>query len=114
MNADNKIQKVSKRVVEQLINALGSKLYKIILYGSYARGDFDYESDFDVMVLINCSQEELREYRALVAKIANRVSLEDELEISLMIQDRNTFEEWQDALPFYRNVKNDGVILYGT
>jgi predicted nucleotidyltransferase len=46
---------------------LGDKLYKIILFGSYARGDNDNESDIDIMVLSETSTaEELKAKEDLV------------------------------------------------
>ena len=38
------IQHVTQAVVEQTIDVFWDKLIKIILYGSYARGDFTPES----------------------------------------------------------------------
>ena len=37
--------------------SLGDKLDKVILYGSYARGDYDDESDIDIMVLADIPRE---------------------------------------------------------
>lgn len=35
---------------------LENKIYKIVLYGSYARGDFDTESDVNIIILLdNCT-----------------------------------------------------------
>ena len=44
-------------ILQELVNrtqpVFGNKLIKIVLFGSYARGDFDAESDIDVMVMVN-------------------------------------------------------------
>ena len=42
---------VLRRFADDVINLLGTSLVKIILYGSYARGDFHENSDMDVMIL---------------------------------------------------------------
>ena len=39
---------------------LGDKLTKIIVYGSYARGDYRENSDVDIMILTKLSEEEIR------------------------------------------------------
>lgn len=114
MNHDNNIiQKVTSKVVNKSIEALGEKLNRIVLYGSYARGDFTPESDIDVMILIDCKHEELSQYRELVSKIASEISLNDDVELSLVLEDIYTYEKWLDTLVFYQNVKKDGVVLYG-
>ena len=39
---------------------LGQNLSKIILYGSYARMDYDASSDVDIMILVTLSDEEIK------------------------------------------------------
>ena len=110
---NNTIEIVKRKVVEKAIDAFGDKVNRIVLYGSFARGDFTSESDIDVMLLLNCKHEELPLYRKKVAQIASEISLNDDVELSLMIEDIFTYEKWLDTLPFYQNVKKDGVVLYG-
>ena len=108
----NLIQNVTKKVVDKTIEAFGDKINRIILYGSYARGDFTPESDVDVMILINCQHDELPAYRNNISKIASEISLDNDVEISVVIEDIYTYEKWLDTLVFYQNVKKDGVVLY--
>ena len=39
---------------------MGSKLTKVIVYGSYARGDYNSSSDVDVMILVKMSDNEIK------------------------------------------------------
>ena len=43
----------------QVKRILGNKLSKVILYGSYARGDFRENSDIDIMVSTNLTDDEI-------------------------------------------------------
>lgn len=107
------VQKVSKEVIDQVFDYLGSKIYKIILYGSYARGDFTSESDIDIMILIDCAESDIPTYRDRVNVIASRLSLENDVEVSLMLNDKDSFKNRLDILNFYQNIQKDGVVLYG-
>ena len=49
----DEVQQGTFTVVGRLVDLLGDMIFKIILYGSYARGDFDSESDIDIMMLFN-------------------------------------------------------------
>ena len=109
---DKNIQLVTQSVVEKVIELLQDKIYKIILYGSYARGDFTSESDIDIMILLNCSEEEVRKYRDAVSIIASRVSLDNDIEVSLLLNDKDSFYGRMDILKFYQNVQNEGIVLY--
>ena len=107
-----------KHITDSITNAsqnmFGDKLNKVILYGSYARGDYNHESDIDVMVLVDVPAEELIPYRRQMSKISSRLSLEAEdcVTISIAMKDNETFSRYKDVLPFYKNVLKDGVVLY--
>ena len=44
---------------KEIANILGADLKKIILYGSYARGDYRENSDVDIMVLTSLTDVEI-------------------------------------------------------
>lgn len=100
--------------VDGLKTALGDNLVSVILYGSYARGDFNEESDIDIMALVDFPAAHTPQYRGDVNKIASRLSLESEkcITVSIMLQDTETFSRYQDILPFFSNVLSEGVRLY--
>ncbi|MCM1217443.1 MAG: nucleotidyltransferase domain-containing protein [Lachnospiraceae bacterium] len=52
---EERIKNITTEVNEELIKLFGGKIERVILYGSYARGDFDLESDVDIMILLNCN-----------------------------------------------------------
>jgi predicted nucleotidyltransferase len=53
---EDAIQKVWK-----YLSSLGLKKYKAILFGSYARGDFNYASDIDLLVISDELPEDINE-----------------------------------------------------
>ena len=110
---NSEILKVTQEVEKRVVDLLEDKIYKIILYGSYARGDFSRDSNVDVMILLNCKKEEVSNYKIAVSKIASSISLESGMEISLLLKDRETYEKWMNAVPFYQNVEKEGIMLYG-
>ena len=110
---DVEIQCITKDVVDRLFDLLGDKLDRVILFGSYARGDFTPESDIDIMVILNCSEEELRQYKKQVIHLASETSLDHEKLVSLMLRDKNSFERKKTIYALYKNILNDGVVLYG-
>lgn len=60
---EEKIKNIMSEVYEELIKLFGKKIERITLYGSYARGDFNLESDVDIMILLNCDQKEITQRR---------------------------------------------------
>ncbi|MDZ7623554.1 MAG: nucleotidyltransferase domain-containing protein [Ignavibacteriaceae bacterium] len=53
------LEKLKREVEEAAKNLLGDKLIKVILYGSYARGDYDKDSDIDFALMSNVNESEI-------------------------------------------------------
>lgn len=104
-------------VLDEVKNAserlYGNKLNRIILYGSYARGDNTEESDIDIMIILNCDAAEIRTLRKVTAEMASDISLEQEVFLSILLRDKKYFEDNLEILPFYQNVVKEGVAVYG-
>ena len=45
--------------IVELQNIYGKHLQSVILYGSYARGDFTKDSDVDIMILLNLTKTQI-------------------------------------------------------
>lgn len=88
----------------------GDKFVSVILYGSYARGDYDEESDIDIMIMVDMSQEELSKYRWDFSCFCADLNVENDVLIATKLQSAETFGQWKNILPFYKNVLKEGVI----
>jgi len=97
----------------EVIKLFGEKLQQLVLFGSYARNEQDSESDVDIMILAEEGEDELRKNRPLVANIIAELSLKHEKLISLTQVPYTRYHEYLDILPFYRNVYDEGVEIYG-
>ena len=113
MCTQSQLNKITGEVSKKVRNVLGDRLHSIILYGSYARGDFDDESDVDIMVLADINNDELPYYRNVICGISSDISLENNIMVSAFLKDRKFFNDHINMLPFYRNVIAEGVTIYG-
>jgi predicted nucleotidyltransferase len=86
----------------------GGALRAVILYGSYARGDYEDGSDIDVMVLADIDKDSLRQYATALIDRAWEISMEYDTLISVSLNNAEHFHEWREDVPFYRNVWNEG------
>lgn len=111
MNISNVIDEFVKGVNE----ILGNRVKKIILYGSYARGDYNESSDIDIMILTDLENGEIEEYRTKIYDYAYDIEEANNFEIWLspLIKNIDRFNYWNDTLPFYMNVQREGVVLNG-
>jgi len=111
---ENALAKITNKIITMANEVFAETLKSVILFGSYARGDYNEHSDIDVMIVVNMSPDSLAKYRDEVSRFSSRLSLETEqcITISLLLQDADTLNKYSDYLPFYSNVLNEGVILY--
>lgn len=112
MCSRDELQSVIQRVVQDTVEMLSDKIDKIVLYGSYARGDFTSESDIDIMILLNCEEQEVQEYRKAVSRLASRILLDNDVEVSLLLRNSRSFEEKLQISSFYQNVQKESIVLY--
>ena len=109
----NLLNELLQKVAEHSKEVFGDKLKSVILYGSYARGDYDEESDIDVMIMVDLPPEELARYREIVIDYCVDLNIEHLVVIMPKLQSLSLFEQWKNALPFYQNVIKEGVRVYG-
>lgn len=106
------IKEATLRLAEQLKGLYKDKLKAVILYGSVARGTDLEDSDVDILVLVDATQEELRKYSDALSDISTDFALEFFRVFSIIDVSFQEFSEWKDVSPFYKNVARDGVMLY--
>ena len=106
-NISNIIYKFS----QELRQILGDNLAKVIVYGSYARGDYRDNSDVDIMILVKMSDEEIKAVKNDIYDLAFDVEMSTGIELSPIIKNEKQYEYWVDTLPFYRNVRNEGLVI---
>lgn len=92
-----------------LTGIFGNKLDDVLLYGSYARGTQDNESDIDVMALVRLPQSELARYRRQVSDFSSTLDLKYDILLSIVLQDAEDFSHYSDTMPFYRNIVKEGI-----
>ena len=83
------------------------------LYGSYARGDYHSESDVDILLTVDMTQQQISKHRMAVACISSKLSLEHDVTVSVSVKPAEQFERYMNVLPFYQNVVREGIRYAG-
>ncbi|KPV61679.1 MAG: putative nickel-responsive regulator [Candidatus Bathyarchaeota archaeon BA2] len=106
------IRVIAEIASEILKSNLASVITDVVLFGSVARGDATLESDIDLLILIE--HEDASRVRRKSHKIIYPISLVSATPITLIIMNREEFIEWiKDELNFAREIKEEGIQLYG-
>ena len=89
-------------------NYYGNRLKYLVLYGSFARGDFREESDIDILVVLDTVPSKFKEIDTLT-NLKLDLILDCEKFISTNPVSLESFE--YSLMPFYKNVKTDGIFI---
>ena len=105
-----KAMKIMGEVVER-IKAMpwGDSFVDAYLFGSYARGDYDDESDIDIFLAFEKSEEEISRINDAIIHIDSDVSLEHDITVSTVVQPIEYFRKYADSHPLYANVLREGI-----
>ena len=100
-------------VKKEIRQIFGNKLRQLVLYGSYARNESAPESDIDIMIMVDESEDGLRKYRYLIADVMGELTIKYGKLISLTEVPYNRYMDYLEVLPFYKNISEEGVEIYG-
>jgi predicted nucleotidyltransferase len=110
---DKELLDILHDVKEEIQQLFGDKLRSLILYGSYARNAQDPESDIDIMIMVDESEDGLRKYRYLIADVMGELTIRYGKLISLTEVTYNRYIDFLEVLPFYKNINEEGIEIYG-
>lgn len=109
------IKKIVNEFNSKVKLLLGNHLKQTILYGSYARGDFNENSDIDIMILTDLDNRELEIFADKIVELAYDIEADNQFAIHLspIVKNIDNFNYWLDTIPFYMNIEKEGVSLNG-
>jgi len=82
----------------------------VILYGSYARGDFKKESDVDLLILID-KDSITRGDENKIKYPLYEIEFETGQIISPLVLTKKDWESRHKITPFYENINREGIVL---
>ncbi len=97
-------------LVQGLTDIFGNNISMIILYGSVARGNATKESDIDIAIVVRSQMDDATKRRFL--SWAADMDIRYERVFSIVDIEESNMKKWEDVLPFYQNVKKEGIVLW--
>lgn len=97
-------------LVKGLCSIFGNDIYQIILYGSVARNEETDGSDIDIAIILTnvLTDEKKEEFLSFAAEL----DMKYEKVFSIIDIQWENMEKWGNVLPFYKNIKKEGVVLW--
>ncbi len=108
MCTQSQLNEILSRTVAEAKRIFAPAFHGAILYGSFARGDYDDESDIDILLLIDLPAEQLASYREQMDHLCGQILYEYGIVLSVVEKDVETYEKYRDVLPFYQSIEREG------
>jgi predicted nucleotidyltransferase len=104
----NEIKTLLEKLKSGLKQIYGEQFKEAYLFGSYARGDYDPDSDIDILIVLSNFKKYGAELHRTSELIGN-LSLEYGITVSVVFSRQR---EWQtDKLPLLLNIHAEGVAI---
>lgn len=96
--------------LKQAMQALyGSRLNRVVLFGSYARGDFNPDSDIDFMVVLNDAAVSRLDEINRILPIQSTLNLKHTVTLSILPVSLHKYNT--STQPVYHFARSEGIIL---
>lgn len=105
-----KLMKALLRMSNDLKDIYGDSLMKIVLYGSYARGEQTEESDVDIAVILKAGNTE-KMHDDMIDVVVD-YELDQGVTLSVISIEIEQYKTWNKTLPFYKNIDKEGIVLW--
>lgn len=105
------LNRILQKMAETYQNVYGEALIKVLMYGSYARGDFDQDSDIDLVAIVRGERQQLQNKLKSVWDVSSELELEYETIVSPTVIPYDEYEQYREDVPYYRNIAREGVMI---
>jgi predicted nucleotidyltransferase len=99
--------KLTRQFAKRLAEQHDAKLFRVVLFGSRARGEADEESDLDLFVALE-GNDPGGQVKEAARRIACDLTLEHGILVSVFVADRDFLDRHRD-FAFVRAVEREGV-----
>ncbi len=97
------------KLIREKVNELDNTA-EVILYGSRARGDNKWDSDWDVMILLNRKNVDKKDEQVFRHHLLD-IELEIGVPISVFVYSKSDWEGKYSITPLFKSVKKDGILI---
>lgn len=108
MCTEAQLNRITRAMVDCYRVVYGEDIVEIILFGSYARGNYTEGSDIDIVALVHGSREVLQAKLKKVWDVSAELGLENDIIVSPMVVPYDEFVKYRQTLPYYRNIAEEG------
>lgn len=102
---------IKKEIADSYHSVFGDSLVSVLLYGSYARGDYNEYSDVDIAAIVKGERLDLQKKLETVWDRADDIGLEYDIIISPTVIPEDEFNKYLTTSGYYANIAKEGICI---
>lgn len=102
---------IKKEIADSCHDVFGDSLVSVLLYGSYARGDYDEYSDVDIAAIVKGERLDLQEKLKDVRKVANELCFNYDVVVSPVVIPEDEYTKYLSSSGCYKNIAKEGICI---
>lgn len=102
------LENISRQISQSYRTVYGDSIVAIYLYGSYAKGNYDDESDIDITAIVKGDRLDLQKKLKQIWDISADIGLKNDVIVSPTVIPFAEYEEYKQILPYYMNIWKEG------
>ena len=106
-----RLRSLLPEIEKKIRDCFGDKVVRIIVFGSYARGEYNVESDLDILVIVDDNNLEF--YNSKRIELTNYYLDKESILLSIVVENAIVAERYKNHSPFLINVFKEGKVFYG-
>ena len=106
MCTPNELRIILNQMLKAYHSVYGTEVVKVVLYGSYARGDNHDDSDIDIVAIVHGKREQLQEGLKIIWDKSSDLELEYGTIVSPTVTPFDEYEKYKNDIPYYKNIEN--------
>lgn len=102
---------ILKAYISDLKQILGDDCIKVVIYGSYVRGDYGVDSDIDIAIFTHSPSEFFYLLINRISEITFEYDVKYDIILSPIFQNIDNFNRMLKAVPYYQSIEREGITI---
>ena len=111
-NLEMLAEDIKEELIRGLTDIFKNNITMIILYGSVERNEETDESDIDIAIIVKDQMD--KDTKKRFVSWAADMDLRYERVFSIVDIRESNMMKWEKVLPFYQNIRREGIVLWET
>lgn len=102
---------ILKGYISEIKDILGDDCKKVVIYGSYARGEHEEDSDIDIAIFTNRPPEDFYLLINDISEVTFEFNVKYNIILSPVFQNIKHYNRMLKAVPYYQSIEREGIIF---